>query len=110
MPPERLVRQACQSGAQVFVLGLPDLGRLPSLRPYADWIRVGLAAWQAAIKQIAARHGATVIDLTHYSSEIDRYPHYLCGDGFHPSQHGYRRIAEVVAEAVTARLSSQRRA
>lgn len=106
---EAIVSGLRATGAEVFVLNLPDLDRLPSVRPYAPWIRAALGAWQSAVKHVATRHGAQVIDLSRYSAELDTRPEYLCSDGFHPSHHGYRRVAEVVAEAVTAHLSLQRR-
>jgi lysophospholipase L1-like esterase len=107
---EAIVTGLANTGAHVFVVNLPDLDRLPSLRPYAQWIRMALPSWQGAVRQVASRHGATVVELTHYTSEIDRRPDYICGDGFHPSQHGYRRVAELVAEAVQARLGLAREA
>lgn len=107
---EAIVAGLTGTGAQVFVVNVPDLDRLPSLRAYAQWIRLALPAWQHAVRQVAARHGATVVELAPYTVEIDRRPDYLCGDGFHPSQHGYRRLAELVAEAVEARLGLTSRA
>lgn len=94
--------------ARVFVLNLPDMTRLPAVRPYAPWVRQVLPAWQQAVRQVAARHGAEVIELTPYSLELEKHPDYLSADGFHPSAKGYRRVAEVVAEAVKASLARLR--
>lgn len=92
------------AGATVFAVNLPDLERLPALKPYAPWIRAALPPWQEAVREVTARHGAHVVELTPYSHEIVERPDYISGDGFHPSHHGYRRVAEVVAQAVAARL------
>jgi lysophospholipase L1-like esterase len=107
---EAIVTGLSGAGAQVFVINLPDLDRLPALKSFALWIRAALPSWQGAVRQVAARHGATVVELTHYTTEIERRPDYLCGDGFHPSHHGYRRVAELVAEAVQARLGPAKQA
>lgn len=101
---EAIVSGLAGTGATVFVVNLPDLDRLPALRAYASWIRMALPSWQGAVRHVAARHSATVVELTHYTTEIDQRPEYICNDGFHPSQHGYRRLAELIAEAVQARL------
>ena len=107
---EAIVAGLTGAGARVFVLNLPDLDRLPSLRQYAQWIKLGLPMWQSAVHQVAIRHGATVVDLARYSAEVESRPDYLCPDGFHPSHIGYRRVAEVTAEAVTAWLAAEKRA
>ena len=107
---EAIVTGLAGTGAHVFVVNLPDLDRLPSLRPYAQWIRLALPSWQAAVRQVGARHGASVVELSHHALELDTRPEYICGDGFHTSEHGYRRIAEVVTEAVCARLGLERQA
>lgn len=82
--------------ARVVVLNLPDLDRLPAMRPEASRVRQALPQWQRAVEEEGRRHGALVIDLTGFSAEIDSHPDYLSPDGFHLSAHGYRRLAEII--------------
>jgi lysophospholipase L1-like esterase len=88
------------TGARVYVLNMPDLGRLPAFRALGDGIQAALPAWRSAIRDTADRHGATAIALTPYTDEILAHPEYLSGDGFHPSTVGHRRLAGIVAQAI----------
>ena len=91
------------TGADLYVVNLPDLDRLPAFKVLGTTIRATLPAWQDAVRTSAARHRATVVELTPYSDEIAANPGYISGDGFHPSTRGYRRVAEIVADAMTPR-------
>jgi lysophospholipase L1-like esterase len=56
--------------------------------------------WQSAIRDTAAAHGASVVELSRYADEIAAHPEYISADGFHPSTAGYARLAAIVAEAI----------
>jgi lysophospholipase L1-like esterase len=88
------------TGARVYVLNMPDLGRLPAFTAMGASIQAALPAWRGAIRDTADRHGATAIALTPYTDEILAHPEYLSADGFHPSTVGHRRLAGIVAQAM----------
>lgn len=81
------------TGATVWVGNLPDLSTLPFLAE-ASGDPIGLRAecqrWNEAIAEIAARHGAHVVDF--FADPID--PVTIGEDGFHPSLEGQIRLAE----------------
>ena len=81
---------------RVVVLNLPDLDRLPAFQAEGPRMRRELLEWQQAVKEECGRQGALVIDLAAFSAEVDAHPEYLSADGFHPSAHGYRRLAEII--------------
>lgn len=88
------------TGAAVYVVNLPAIDRLPAFKGNAEAIRQALPAWQAAVRTQGARHGASVVELTAYSGEIDTHPEYIFADGFHPTSIGYRRLAEIIRTAL----------
>jgi lysophospholipase L1-like esterase len=50
----------------------------------------------------AASYGGrvTIVDIFPISNEVLDHPEYISADNFHPSSAGYRRLAEVVWEAI----------
>jgi lysophospholipase L1-like esterase len=84
------------TGAQVYVVNLPDIWLLPALKPVAAIAEAMAPRWQAAVREVAARHGARTVDLGIYSSELSTHKNYLAADGYHPSTRGYRRMAEII--------------
>ncbi len=60
-----------------------------------------------ALAAVADRHGAIVVDLYAASRrEVPRRPELLALDGYHPSDLGYARWAELMWEAVRTRIGS----
>jgi lysophospholipase L1-like esterase len=102
---DAIVGELRGAGARVYVLNLPDVTMLPDFAPYASLVRPTLGLWQETIRQSAAGHGAQVIELAPYAREIARNPRYISADGFHPSALGYRRLAEIVAGAISGPLT-----
>ena len=58
-------------------------------------VRYEVQRWNAAIGQVAHKHGATIVDLYAGWSELAQHPEYVSSDGFHPSTAGYARLAEL---------------
>jgi acyl-CoA thioesterase I len=81
-----------KTDARVLVGNIPDLGALPSAGRF-DLRDVD--RWNAAIDEVAHRHGATVVDLKTTWREVREHPEYISSDGFHPSTSGYQRLADV---------------
>lgn len=102
---DRLLAALSGPDRSIAVANLPDLATIPLLAALADPValRETCAAWNEGIAAVAARHGATVIDLSGRPVSAND----LSADGFHPSPVGQRRLADVFAPWVEARSSSR---
>lgn len=91
--------------ARILVGNVPDLAGVASYQALGippALLRWEVARWNRAIAAVAARHGATVVDLTGTWTELGQHPEYLSADGFHPSASGYERLAETFYTALAA--------
>jgi acyl-CoA thioesterase-1 len=81
----------------LVVLNIPDMRPLPALAAINPaLLDRTVRQWNVAIAEVAARHGAILVDLYGYGQELASHGEYISADGFHPSTAGYRRIAELV--------------
>ncbi len=91
----------------LIVLNIPDLRHLPVFAGVDHrMLDQQVQAWNAVIADIASRHEAILVDLYARWPELAMHPEYISGDGFHPSSAGYRRIAELVGNALQHHVSS----
>lgn len=83
--------------AEIFVGNLPDLTAVPDFQDLdRQALRNEIGRWNAAIAEVAARHGAHVVDLMAASQEIGEDLGMLVAeDGFHPSTLGHLVLAEI---------------
>jgi acyl-CoA thioesterase I len=85
-----------QTRARILVGNIPDLALVAM---YADvdpaLLRAEVDRWNQAIAAVAARNGATLVDLYANWRELADHPEYISGDGFHPSAEGHARLAEL---------------
>lgn len=91
---------------RVLAVGnLPDLATIPLLATLVDpaALRGACADWNDGIAAVAARQGATIIDLSDRPVGADD----LAADGFHPSPVGQRRLADAFAPWVVARAAAR---
>jgi len=96
-----------QTHARVLVGNVPDLGHLAVYQGIDPTQLDGeVSRWNQAIAQTAENRGATVVDLYSRWQELAQHPEYVSLDGFHPSNDGYARLADVFAEAAGASPSS----
>jgi lysophospholipase L1-like esterase len=82
-------------GATVMTFTLPDLG---SVVPLARIVRPRLAAYNAAIREIAGRTGAIVLDLA--ATPVTSDPRLWSVDRLHANTVGHERIARGFASAL----------
>jgi lysophospholipase L1-like esterase len=102
-------RLAADTQAVVVVNLLPDLAVTPRFRNRDSAPLVGRlsAEFNDVVARVAKRHGALVVDLYEASRrEVPGHPELLAADGYHPSDLGYARWAELMWEAVRTRLGS----
>ncbi len=100
----RAVRALRASGAKVVVGTCPDLGTVePLLEPLrsvaAYWSRRMAAAQTVAV---AESDGVAVSLGSLLGPEFSVQKHLWSDDRFHPSHHGYRRVADVLLPALLA--------
>jgi lysophospholipase L1-like esterase len=89
--------------AQIVVLNLPNMSRLPYSAGYAaderDWLRqisVGFSATMNATRSDRVRVIDVMCHAPFYQSSI------YSGDGFHPNDAGYALMADLVTAAIAA--------
>ncbi len=89
----------------MLILNLPDLRALPAFAG-VDPAQLDrqVRAWNAAIATTVARYAdyAILVDLYDGWGELAANPQYISGDGFHPSNAGYRRIADIALATLRA--------
>ena len=88
------------TGAKVFVVNLPDVTRLPAVRPHAALFAPVLSRWQGTVREVARAHGAHTVEL----GALSWLPDEIAPDGYHPSSKGYQRLAEIIANEVASKL------
>jgi acyl-CoA thioesterase I len=104
-----LARLATDTRALVVVNLLPDLAVTPRFRGREAAPVVGRlsAEFNQALAKAARRHGVVTVDLYEASRrEVPGHPELMAADGYHPSDLGYARWAELMWEAVRPRLGS----
>ena len=104
-----LARLASETPAVIVVNLLPDLAITPRFRNRDSAPVVGRLSveFNGVVARMAKRHGALVVDLYRASRrEVPRHPELLSADGYHPSDLGYARWAELMWDAVRTRIGS----
>ena len=100
---ELLGQLATRTQARILVANIPDLTLVPIYGVVGrDILQAEIARWNAAIAAAAERHGAILVDLYPLGPELAGRPEFVGLDGFHPSAEGYRRLAEVMWQAIEA--------
>jgi acyl-CoA thioesterase I len=96
-----------ETAALVAVNLLPDLAVTPRFAsgPKTEVVRSLTVRFNEALARQAARHAAELIDLYQPSrTEVPRQPLLLWKDGYHPSDAGYARWAELMWAGIEPRL------
>jgi acyl-CoA thioesterase I len=105
-----LGRLAKETEAVIVVNLLPDLAVTPRFRGRGELASVVghlSTEFNEELARVAKRHGAAVVDLYRASRrEVPGHPELLARDGYHPSDLGYARWAELMWEAVRPRIGS----
>lgn len=102
-----LGRLARETTAVLVVNLIPDLAVTPRFvrSPQKEAVGRLTVALNAALGRAGRAHGAELVDLYLASQrEVPRRPELMGSDGYHPSDAGYARWAELVWSSVEARL------
>jgi lysophospholipase L1-like esterase len=93
--------QAAAPLAHIAVANVPDLTLLPYFYSYdQQLLQAQVAAYNTAIASVVSRHHVILVDIYQRWQELSQHPEYISGDGLHPSQPGYARLAELFYEAL----------
>lgn len=96
-----------QTTAVVVLNLIPDLTVTPRFRGKEGAATVGhrVVLFNEALSRQARAHAAEVVDLyTVSQQEVPRRPELIATDGYHPSDQGYARWAELMWHGVEARI------
>jgi acyl-CoA thioesterase-1 len=102
-----LRRLAHETTAVIVVNLIPDLAVTPRFNRSRerDAVAALTVRFNDALADRARAHGAQVVDLYAASQrEVPRSPELVGSDGYHPSDAGYARWAELLWEGVEARI------
>jgi acyl-CoA thioesterase-1 len=104
-----LARLAAETRAVIVVNLLPDLAVTPRFRGHEAQAVVGRRSveFNEALARLTKRHGVQAVDLYAASRrEVPERPELVARDGYHPSDLGYARWAELMWDAVRSRIRS----
>lgn len=105
---ETIFRTLLQETAAVLVMNLiPDLTVTPRFRGRDEAAELGrrVVRFNAALERQARAYRVEVVDLyTPSQQEVPREPELIGGDGYHPSDRGYARWAELMWQGVAERI------
>jgi lysophospholipase L1-like esterase len=104
-----LRRLAGETHAVLVINLLPDLAVTPRFAEREAAREVGRLSvtFNDALRRVGARRGAAIVDLYAASRrEVPAHPELMASDGYHPSDLGYARWAELMWEAVRTRIAS----
>jgi lysophospholipase L1-like esterase len=96
-----------QTGAVVVASLIPDLGVTPRFRgsPERDAVARRSVLFNDALRRRARSDGAVLVDLyTASRREVPRRPELVGRDGYHPSDLGYARWAELMWQVIRKRI------
>jgi lysophospholipase L1-like esterase len=94
--------------AAVIVSELPDVSRSPSAAGSPASLRRRVAAYNAAIRQTAERHGFEVAPVEAVSRRaVSEEAGVFAPDGFHPSARGYELWADALWPAIERALGAR---
>jgi acyl-CoA thioesterase I len=87
--------------ARIVAGNLPDLSLLPRFFGYGGGtLQADVSRWNAAIAELCAQNGVTLVDIFGGWSELAQHPEYVSSDGLHPSTLGAQRLADLFAAAL----------
>ena len=102
---DSLLGWAADLGGEVLVFTIPDYGATPVGGMFgSDEIARAIDSWNAALRQVAERHGLVPLDVTTLSREAADDPGLVARDGLHFSPEMYRRWVSLMLPAVREAL------
>lgn len=104
---EEIFGRLRETGAVLVANLIPDLAVTPRYRSSPDREAVGqrTVAFNEALARQAKKHGVELVDIYAASrEEVPRRPELVWADGYHPSDVGYARWAELLWTGIERRM------
>jgi lysophospholipase L1-like esterase len=103
---EIITRIKAESDAPIVVTNIPDISLAPAVpASLRDQVYRRVILFNESIKEISERHGLRVVDAYTATHDIIRsHPEFFSDDGFHPSDEGYERWAEMMWPTVESAI------
>jgi lysophospholipase L1-like esterase len=92
------LRTKLDRNTRILVANLPDLSQISIYTSFGtskQLLSMQIKQWNDAIQDIVRKNQCELVDLFVHWKELALHPEYISLDGFHPSAHGYTRLAEV---------------
>jgi lysophospholipase L1-like esterase len=92
------LRTKLDKDTRILVGNIPDLSQVNIYSSFGipkQLLNMQIKEWNDAINEIVGKYQCELVDLFAYWKELAGHPEYISFDGFHPSAHGYTRLAEV---------------
>lgn len=106
---EIIKRLKTETSASIVITNIPDISFAPVIPPSEhEYLRRRINAFNEKIRAIAERYKLHMVDAyaeTH--KVIQSHPEFFSEDGFHPSDTGYERWAEVMWPAIKIAIDSR---
>jgi lysophospholipase L1-like esterase len=106
---EIIKRLKTETSASIVITNIPDISFAPVIpRSEHEHLRRRINAFNEKIHTIAERYKLHMVDAYSETHKvIESHPEFFSEDGFHPSDTGYERWAEVMWPTVKAAINSQ---
>ena len=103
---EIITRLKAGSSAPIVITNIPDISLAPAIPAIMrDEVYRRVNLFNEQIKEIASRHELIVVDAyTATRDVISSHPEFFSDDGFHPSDEGYERWAEMMWPTVESAI------
>ena len=91
-----------KTNARLVLANVPNLAALPLYGSVPPESATSISVqWNDVINRVASSYNVVMVDLSApaYSQELLSNPSYISADGFHPSDDGYKRLAELFYDA-----------
>jgi lysophospholipase L1-like esterase len=104
---EIIKRLKTETSARIVITNIPDISFAPVIpRSEHEHLRRRINAFNEKIQAIAERYQLHMVDAFSETYKVmESHPEFFSEDGFHPSDTGYERWAEVMWPTVKAAIS-----
>jgi lysophospholipase L1-like esterase len=103
---EIITRLKAEGDASIVITNIPDISLAPAIpASMRDTVRSRVNLFNERIADIAGRHALQVVDAYTATHDVIRSdPEFFSDDGFHPSDEGYERWAEMMWPTVKSAI------
>ena len=92
------LRTKLESNTRILVGNIPDLAQVSIYSAFGipkPLLSAQVKQWNDVIGDVVTKNQCELVDLYAHWKELAQHPEYISFDGFHPSAHGYTRLADI---------------